>query len=208
MHTTPELTKGQVTLLATSPEARPVRMTVLDRSADRIDAAPADGTPLPDGWAHRPSLHLTYVDDNGVETTEMPVLALEPGRVVLGPPAVGSRVHRRQYARVRAEVPMTCLVVDDRFTRFEPLAARVRDIGGGGAALLCDAGFARGARVVVALALPESVVALGTVVGQSAGGTQQVLHVHFDAMREPDREVLHRFVLGEADRAAGGSGPA
>ncbi|HEX5613909.1 MAG TPA: PilZ domain-containing protein, partial [Acidimicrobiia bacterium] len=71
--------------------------------------------------------------------------------------------------------------------------------------LVCRSGFPRGARVVVAIALSDShVVALGTVVGTSTDGKDHVVHVMFDAMREADRELLHRFVL---DATAGASVP-
>ena len=200
MPTTPELTNGQVALLAASPDARPLRVTVLERRNDRLQVASVDGESVPAAWAEYRTLHLTYVDDSGVETIEVPVIALDGARVVIGAPTVGSRVHRRAFTRVRVQLPVSCLIVDDQFTRFEPIAASVRDIGGGGVALICPSGFARGARVVVALSMPDSIVGLGTVVATSTDGDNAVLHVSFDAMREGDRERLHRFVL---DTAAG-----
>ncbi|HEX5615623.1 MAG TPA: PilZ domain-containing protein, partial [Acidimicrobiia bacterium] len=178
MTTTPELTKGQVALLATSPQARPRRVTVLERRADRLDVTSVDGEPIPTAWAEHHTLHLTYVDDSGVETVEVPVIGFDGPRVVIGPPNVGARVHRRAFTRVRAKLPVNCLIVDDQFTRFEPLPASVRDVGGGGVGLVCRSGFPRGARVVVAIALSDShVVALGTVVGTSTDGKDHVVHV-------------------------------
>ena len=61
-------------------------------------------------------------------------------------------------------------------------------------ALVCTSGFARGARVVVALSLPEAItVALGTVVGASKDGRDPILHVAFEAMREMKFPVTLRI---------------
>ncbi|MCU1426748.1 MAG: c-di-GMP-binding flagellar brake protein YcgR [Actinomycetia bacterium] len=145
--------------------------------------------------------HLQYVDRFGVYEVDTPVLHAEGDSVVVALAAEPNDVRRRVYARLRAPLDATCLLLDAAGNTFTQLDASVVDIGGGGAALAVPAIAPTGATLVCSLAIPGDapIVTIGNVLAPDADPRdvpdRRHVRVQFTLIAETDRDRLLRFIL-------------
>lgn len=166
----------------------------------RLTIAATDDERFDDAFATGGQVTVTYLTRSGVYTFQATVTRAGRHSLSVDLPAGGERVQRRQYVRTPVPIDVACLFLDEEHNRFTPFDARVRDVGGGGAALMGDVIAPRGAVVALSLALPgdRPVLALGSVLSTEGGrGPEQphVVRVQFTNLLEPDRDRLMRFVF-------------
>jgi PilZ domain-containing protein len=195
----PLLEVGQPVLVSGAPDDPPRRMTVDLVQDDHITLAVYGNQPLPNEWRELPEVHLTCLGRFSVYLIHVPVVRSGEMRLVIGPPETESAVQRRAYARVLQPVPVSCTLLDSDAERWISFDADVRDLGGGGCALLSDVTPADGALVAIAFGIdgdtPFAVV--GRVLPRDALPTigKPLTRIEFVLIREADRDRIIGFVL-------------
>ena len=186
----------------------PLRVVIETVQTDRLVVATADELRVPAPFATGTEVVVTYLDRYGVYTMQGPVVRRGDTTLVVGLPESAERVQRRQYVRVQAPLPASCLLLDQRTNHFTPFEARVEDVGGGGLAMTADLIAPPGAVIVSSLALPGEppVVAVGTVLAADTGPRRSVgehyqVRVQFSLIAEPDRDRILRFILSSLRKA-------
>jgi hypothetical protein len=195
----PVLEVGQSVLIATAPDVAPWRMIVDLVQDDHITLATVDDESLPKEWSELDEVHLTALDRFNVHFIHIPVVRFGQTRMVIGAPNEHTPIYRRAYARVTAPVPATFLVLDPGTNEWATFDADVRDLGGGGCAIVSGVSLADGAAIVMSFALDGGppVVAIGKVLPREALPTvgRILTRVEFSLIREAERDRILRFVL-------------
>jgi hypothetical protein len=195
----PVLEVGQSVLVATAPDATPVRLVVDLVQDDHITLATVEDEHLPQEWTDLTEIHLTALDRFNVHFIHVPVMRTGQTRLVIGAPNASTRAHRRAYARVSRNVPATFLVLDPASNQWHRFDAEVRDLGGGGCAIVSDHALDDGAAVVISFALDgaEPIVVVGKVLPREALPTvgRILIRIEFALIRESERDRILRFIL-------------
>lgn len=204
----PTLTAGQTVLLEAATEDNPERHTVVIEAIqdDEVVLAQTKGGSIPHA---RPDdrFRMIVLARNTMYNIDCDVTrrSAHSLRVRLSPDA--ERVSRRQYVRVVAEVPMSCLILNDNTNQWSQFHGRITDISAGGMAMAANTIAPVGATVVFSIAIPgeRPVVAIGRVLPTDAEIRKVVqlsvrgpaLRVEFTMIREAERDRLMRFIFSE-----------
>jgi hypothetical protein len=144
---------------------------------------------------------LQYVDRFGVYASDATILERDSNTIVVGISDSDEGLRRRVYARLRAPLDATCLLLDAEHNEFTPLDAHVVDIGGGGAALAVPAIAPAGATLVCSISVPPGppIVTITNVLAADADPRDEPdrrhVRVQFTLIAEQDRDRLLRLIL-------------
>ena len=190
---------GQSVLVSSAPDDPPWAMVVDLVQDDHITLALKDNEHLPKHWSNLSEVHLTCLGRYSVFLIHVPVVRSGETRLVIGPPEDESAVQRRAYARVLSYVPVSCSVLDADTGTWIAFEAEIRDLGGGGCAVLADVTPPAGATVAISFALDNEppFAVLGRVLAREDLPTigKPLTRIEFALIREADRDRIMRFVL-------------
>jgi hypothetical protein len=199
MKSVPLLECGRSVLVAATPEAPPWRMVVDIVQAGQVTLATPDDEALPREWQDLAEVQITSLDRFSVHFIHVPVVRVGTTRMVVGEPSLNTPTQRRAYARVFDPVPVTCMRLDSAEQRWYPVNVDVRDLGGGGCAVVADEPLVDGATVVISLALDDNgpIVVVGRVLPREALPTigKVMTRIEFVLIREPERDRILRYIL-------------
>src|SRR4051794_30260335 len=153
MAAVPVLEVGQSVLIAAAPDDAPWRLVVDLVQDDHVTLATVDDEQLPKEWSELDEVHITALDRFNVHLIHVPVVRVGRTRMVVGAPNAHTPIQRRAYARVSAPVPATFLVLDAGNNEWAAFDADVRDLGGGGCAIVSGVTLNDGAAIVVSFAI-------------------------------------------------------
>jgi hypothetical protein len=199
MSTAPAFEVGQTVLVAPAPDDAPWRMTVDLVQEGHVTLAVHEDEHLPREWQTLREVHVTCLGRFSLYLIHVPVVRVGDTRLVIGEPTADTPVQRRAYARVATPVPASCMVLDDETNTWLPFEAEVRDLGGGGCAILADHTPREHATVAVSFVVDTTapVVVIGRVLPREALPTigKPLTRLEFALIRESDRDRILRFVL-------------
>jgi hypothetical protein len=192
------LEPGRTVLVAAAPDDEPWRMIVDGVQDGEVTLTSVDDEQLPSAWNALTETHITAVDRFSVHLIHVPVVRVEAARIVVAEPSSATAVQRRAYARVPEPVPATCMLLDIEENQWIPFDAEVRDLGGGGLAMVADLIAPDNATVAISLLLGgPPLVVVGRVLPRDALPTigRPLIRVEFLLIRETDRDRIMGFVL-------------
>jgi hypothetical protein len=192
------LEPGRTVLVAAAPDDEPWQMIVDGVHDGQITLSAVDDEQLPSAWSALTETHITAVDRFSVHLIHVPVVRVEAGRIVVAEPNSTTSVQRRAYARVHEPVPATCMLLDIEENQWLPFDGEVRDLGGGGLAMVADMLAPENATVAISLLLGgPPLVVVGRVLPREELPTigQALIRVEFLLIRETDRDRIMGFVL-------------
>lgn len=199
MSTSPLLHAGQAVLVAPRIDEPAWRMLVDVVQDGRVTLASFDDEQLPTDWQQLREVHITSVDRFSVHLVHVPVVRVGSTRLVVGEPDPCIGVQRRAHARVPSPVPANCMLLEPAVHVWVPFDAEVRDLGGGGCALVSGTDAPVGAVVVVSFDLDEHgpIVVVGKVLPRETlpAVGRRLTRLEFVLVREADRDRILGFVL-------------
>src|SRR5262245_12447857 len=194
----PRLEVGESVLVAPGPDDAPWRL-VVDLVQDGQITLAAPEEELPREWKELDEVMVTCLGRFSIYLIHVPVVRSGPTRLVIGEPGDRTPVQRRAYARVNHPVPATYMRLDEETHRFVPFEGEVRDLGGGGCAILSNEVPEDGSALVISFALDDRgpLVIVGRVLPRQELPTigKPMTRVEFAVIRESDRDRVLRFVL-------------
>jgi len=195
----PLLECGRSVLVASTADEPPWRMVVDVVQEGQVTLATPDDEQLPREWHDVAEVQITSLDRFSVHLIHVPVVRVVNTRLVVAEPNITTPVQRRAYARVFSPVPATCMVLDSSDQRWHPLDAEVRDLGGGGCAVVSDHPLADRATLVISLALDDQgpIVVVGRVLPREALPRigKAMARIEFVLIRESERDRILRYIL-------------
>jgi hypothetical protein len=199
MKSVPLLETGRSVLVATTPDEAPWRMVVDVVQEGQVTLATPDDEMLPREWKVIEEVQITSLDRFSVHFIHVPVVRVGTTRLVVGEPNLATPVTRRAYARVFNPVPSSCMVLDAATHAWYPIEAEVRDIGGGGCAVVSDHPLTDGMTVVMSFALDDHgpIVVVGRVLPREVLPTigKIMTRIEFVLVREAERDRILRYIL-------------
>ncbi|HVJ97507.1 MAG TPA: PilZ domain-containing protein [Acidimicrobiia bacterium] len=194
----PRLEVGESVLIAPGPDDAPWRM-VVDLVQDGQITLAAPEEELPREWKDLDEVMVTCLGRFSIYLIHVPVVRSGPTRLVIGEPSEQMPVQRRAYARVNSPVPATYMRLDQETNRFVLFDGEVRDLGGGGCAILSSEVPDDGSSLVISFQLDDRgpLVIVGRVLPRQELPTigKPMTRVEFVLIRESDRDRVLRFVL-------------
>lgn len=194
----PRLEVGESVLVAPGPDDAPWRM-VVDLVQDGQVTLAAPEEELPRGWKDLDEVMITCLGRFSIYLIHVPVVRAGPTRLVIGEPSESMPVQRRAYARVNSPVPATYMRLDEETRAFVPFDGEVRDLGGGGCAILSNEVPPDGSALVISFSIDDKgpLVIVGRVLPRQELPTigKPMTRVEFVLIRESDRDRVLRFVL-------------
>lgn len=199
MKSVPLLESGRSVLVACTPDEAPWRMVVDVVQEGQLTLATPDDEMLPREWQTVKEVHITSLDRFSVHLIHVPVVRVGTTRLVVSEPDLTTPVQRRAYARVFSPVPASCMALDSASQAWFPIAAEVRDLGGGGCAVVSDSPLTDGMTVVVSFALDDNgpIVVVGRVLPREVLPSigKIMTRVEFVLIREAERDRILRYIL-------------
>jgi hypothetical protein len=193
----PRLEVGESVLVAPGPDDAPWRM-VVDLVQDGQITLAAPEEELPREWKDLEEVMVTCLGRLNIYLIHVPVVRSGPTRLVIGEPDETMPVQRRAYARVNSPVPATFTLLDEE-RQFVPFDGEIRDLGGGGCAVLSQEVPLDGAALVVSFRVDEKgpLIAVGRVLPRDELPTigRPMTRIEFVLIREADRDRILRYVL-------------
>ncbi len=163
-----------------------------------VRLVPSDDGGAP-AWPAAVEVQITCLSRRGVALIHVPVVRTEPTALVVAAPTAQTPVQRRAYVRIANPVPARGMLLDPDDGEWVPFDAEVRDLGGGGCAVLAAMTPPDHSTVVIAFAVDEAspVVVVGRVLARDPLPTigKPMTRVEFVLIREADRDRILRFVL-------------
>ncbi len=201
---------GQVLFLTHSGDVdeRGVRVVIEAIQDQRLTVVSVDGEELDASFAEDSTVWANFLSPRGMFVVEMLVSRSGKTTAALDVPDNLHEAQQRQHVRVRADIPISCLLLDDEANEFSQFVARMIDISGGGMAIAGDVIAPDRSRVVCSIALPNEApaIAIGLVLGSDLptkeGHTAHTLRVRFDVISEGERDRVIRWVFANLRKLA------
>ncbi len=199
MKSVPLLEIGHSVLVAATPDEPPWRMVVDLVQDGQITLATPDDEMLPREWKAIEEVQITSLDRFSVYLIHVPVVRVGTTRLVVSEPNLTTPVQRRAYARVFSPVPASCTVLDAATQAWYPFEAEVRDLGGGGCAVVSDYPLTGGMTIVISFALDDDgpIVVVGRVLPREVLPSigKIMTRIEFVLIREAERDRILRYIL-------------
>jgi hypothetical protein len=199
MKSVPLLESGRSVLVAATPDEAPWRMVVDVVQEGQVTLATPDDEMLPREWQTIKEVQITSLDRFSVHLIHVPVVRVGTTRLVVAEPNLTTPVQRRAYARVFSPVPASCMALDAVTQHWYPIEAEVRDLGGGGCAVVSDHPLTDGMTVVISFALDDHgpIVVVGRVLPREVLPSigKIMTRIEFVLVRGAERDRILRYIL-------------